>query len=104
MTHESFSQVHLNAVTISVNGFNTTWSQQRKFKAQATWYALLLQACLDSPACVDFEPFGLTDRYDMGSTPIYSLPFDSDYNPKPAFWAMLGVLNGTINGSNFDPV
>jgi hypothetical protein len=35
-------EVHLNAVTISINGFkNASWSRQRKFDAQATWYALL---------------------------------------------------------------
>ena len=37
----------------------------------------------------------MTDKYDMGAVPIYSLPFDVHYAPKPAFWAMVGVLNGS---------
>ena len=80
--HDIGVEVHLNAITISINGFDTQWSKQQKFEAQAGWYALLLRACVDSPACVDFEPYGLTDKYDMGTTPIYSLPFDSNFAPK----------------------
>ena len=89
-------EVHINALTISVDGFNTSMSMQDKFEAQATWYGIFLKACLDSPACTDFEPYGLTDKYDMGTTPIYSLPFDADYKPKAAFWAMVSVLNGSF--------
>ena len=85
-------EVHLNALTISIDGFEASWSNAQKFEAQATWYRMFLQACVDSPACVDFEPFGLTDKYDMGTEPIYSLPFDTNYAPKPAFWAMVDVL------------
>eukprot|EP01043_Picozoa_sp_COSAG02_P060115 COSAG02_NODE_7792_length_2843_cov_2.179300_1_plen_419_part_00 len=85
-------EVHLNALTVSIDGFDASWSNARKFEAQATWYHMFLQACIDSPACVDFEPYGLTDKYDMGTTPIYSLPFDTNYAPKPAFWAMASVL------------
>ena len=90
--HSIGVEVHLNAVTISVNGFDRAWNQSQKFAAQATWYRILIQACVDSPACVDFEPYGLTDKYDMGETPIYSLPFDTNFQPKPAFWAMVDVL------------
>ena len=88
-------EVHLNALTISINGFDAAWSNENKLEAQATWYQVFLEACVDSPACVDFEPYGLTDKYDMGTEPIHSLPFDAKYDPKPAFWAMVGVLNGS---------
>ena len=86
-------EVHLNAVTISVEGFDATWTMEQKFQAQATWYAVLLRACVDSPACTDFESYGLSDKYDMGTTSIYSLPFSVDFEPKPAFFSMLEVLN-----------
>lgn len=91
-------EVHLNAVTVSVNGFDRSWSQDAKWEAQATWYGIFLKACMDSPACVDFEPYGLTDKYDMNSgsgPPIESLPFDVNYEPKPAFFTMVSVLNGS---------
>eukprot|EP01063_Lacrimia_lanifica_P012816 TRINITY_DN19522_c0_g1_i1.p1 TRINITY_DN19522_c0_g1~~TRINITY_DN19522_c0_g1_i1.p1 ORF type:complete len:371 (+),score=106.87 TRINITY_DN19522_c0_g1_i1:50-1162(+) len=92
-------EVHLNAVTISVNGFPAPWSEAVRFEAQARWYTILLAACVDSPACVDFETYGFTDKYDMGvGVPgIRSLPFDKAFEPKPAFWAMVGVLNGTVH-------
>jgi endo-1,4-beta-xylanase len=89
-------EVHLNALTISIDGFDNGWSNAQKFEAQATWYHVFLQACVDSPACVDFEPYGLTDKYDMGTEPIYSLPFDTNYAPKPAYFAMVSVLNRSI--------
>ena len=53
-------QVHLNALTISIDGFDAAWSSEQKFDAQATWYRAFMQACVDSPACVDFEPYGDT--------------------------------------------
>ena len=90
-------EVHINAFTISIESSPSQWTQGEKFNAQGTWYAVFLSACIDSPACIDFESYGLTDKWDMGSpeTSIFSLPFDVDYQPKPAFWAMVGVLNGS---------
>ena len=32
----------------------------------------------------------------MGTEPIYSLPFDTNYAPKPAFFAMVSVLNKSL--------
>ena len=62
--------MHLNALTIAVTAFDnaTHPTLADKFAAQATLNGISLQACLNSPACVDFEPYGLTDR---GVAPIF---------------------------------
>lgn len=87
--------VHLNAVTVSTAAFPAEWGDDERLDAQAGWYAAMLGACVDAPACALFETYGVTDRYDMGGDAARSLPFDADYAPKPAFWAMVGVLNWT---------
>lgn len=84
-------EVHLNAVTVAIDQFPDDWDMPRRLSAQAGWYRIMLGACLDADACTLFEPYGLTDRYDMGAN-ISSLVFDENFQPKPAFWAMVDEL------------
>jgi endo-1,4-beta-xylanase len=66
--------------------------------AQAQTYRDLMEVCLELPACKTFMTWGFTDRYSWipGFTPGYgaALPFDEQYQPKPAYYALLSALTG----------
>jgi endo-1,4-beta-xylanase len=64
--------------------------------AQADIYSEALQLCLCSPNSEVFEMWGFTDRYSWISEYFpgwgAALPSDENYIPKPAFYAMVDVL------------
>lgn len=66
--------------------------------AQANEYAALLQACLSTCVCKGFFTWGITDKYAFCWNPKYCapLPFDGNYNPKPAFYALQNVLSSSV--------
>lgn len=68
---------------------------------QAIDYQLLLQTCLDSDYCTAFVTWGVTDKYTwlrganlgfFNNADVAPLLFDDDYQPKPAYFAMLDTL------------
>jgi endo-1,4-beta-xylanase len=64
---------------------------------EAMAYRDMLDACLRvAPRCVGFTTWGFTDRYSWipAAFPGYgrALPFDVDYEPKPAFAALIARL------------
>ena len=69
-----------------------------KLATQATYYRNVLTACLAVPRCVGVTVWGLTDRYSWvpGTFPGQgaALPYDEDYNPKPAYTAVHDALAG----------
>jgi endo-1,4-beta-xylanase len=67
---------------------------------QANEFAGKLAVCLSAPNCTSFTTWGFTDRYgstaDTGRyppTPGNALPWDSSYQPKRAYSAMLDALH-----------
>ncbi len=64
--------------------------------AQAAVYRQVLEACLLSPNCTGFFTWGLTDRFSWipGYTgaPDFPLLFDENYQPKPAYEALIDLL------------
>lgn len=69
---------------------------QEKLLAQAQIYAQMLSACLSVSACESFTTWGFTDRYswipaDTGHADA-ALPFDTNYQPKPAYNALIEAL------------
>ncbi len=64
--------------------------------AQAEVYQDLIQACLEAGSCTSFVMWGFTDKYSWipGFFTGYgaALPFDEDYQPKPAYEALIGAL------------
>ncbi len=85
-------QVHITELDVRIEGQPTA----DKLRQQAEVYRDALQTCLDAPACTAFIMWGFTDRYSwvpgffQGSGA--ALPFDADYQPKPAFEAMRNAL------------
>eukprot|EP00040_Diaphanoeca_grandis_P039609 m.259583 g.259583 ORF g.259583 m.259583 type:complete len:455 (+) comp38322_c0_seq1:171-1535(+) len=59
---------------------------------QAQVYAGLLQACINVVGCTNFETWGFTDRHTWIKNSKHPLPFDENYNKKPAYFSMLAKL------------
>jgi endo-1,4-beta-xylanase len=70
---------------------------QVRLDAEAQIYRDMLSTCLVVEQCTAFVMWGFTDRYSWipGATGHVDAPliFDAAYNPKPAFFALLDVLN-----------
>jgi hypothetical protein len=69
-------------------------------QSQATVYQNVLDRCLLQPACKGFTVWGFTDKYSWIPSTFpglgAALPFDQNYNPKPAYFALqarLAALN-----------
>ena len=61
-------------------------------QAQALTYQRILNVCLQTPGCTAFQTWGFTDKHTWLPTNL-PLPFDTNYQPKPAFTALLNTLN-----------
>jgi endo-1,4-beta-xylanase len=66
---------------------------------QAGDYRRVLETCLDSEYCTAFVVWGVTDRYSwlrqasfFNNPTVEPLLFDGDYEPKPAYYAILDLL------------
>ena len=100
-------EVHITEMDVAcdVAGCNNSPPSPELFQEQAELYAAVLEACLTYESCRSLETWGITDAHtwlDLRSPGKCSnasrcrpLPFDQNYEPKPAFWALVGVLNGT---------
>ena len=70
---------------------------QVRLAAEAQIYRAMLSTCLAVEQCTAFVMWGFTDRHSWipGATghPDAPLIFDAVYRPKPAFFALLNVLN-----------
>jgi endo-1,4-beta-xylanase len=64
---------------------------------QATDYAIVVQACLDSPNCVGVQAFDSDDltSWIPGTFPGYGAAtmFDSSFHPKPAYTTVMNTLS-----------
>jgi endo-1,4-beta-xylanase len=65
---------------------------------QAEIYRGIVQTCLQYPGCTAIQTWGFTDKYSwIGSfsrhTRGWALPFDRNYDPKPAYRAVLDALS-----------
>jgi endo-1,4-beta-xylanase len=89
-----FSQVEIGLPTSN----HTTANDPSDLTTQAKEYATLLQACLSTRACTGFFTWGITDRYAFCWKPGYCvpLPFDTNYDPKPTFYALQTMLAHTL--------
>jgi endo-1,4-beta-xylanase len=84
-----------------VNLRNISGTKEERYAFQAKVYKEMLEACLESGVCKSFTVFGISDQLSVWETlkdlQGYSLianplPFDDNFQPKPAYFAMLEVL------------
>ncbi len=99
-------QVHITEMDVRIpvdaNGNAATADLQ----AQAQTYQRILTVCLQNPSCTAFQTWGFTDKYSWipGTFTGYgaALPFDANYQPKPAYNSILSTLQTlppTLTGS-----
>jgi len=73
-------------------------SEEEKLALQAEMYRAVFKACLETPMCEAFVTWGATDRHSWipGHTgqPDMPLLFDEQYQPKPAYHAIMELLIG----------
>lgn len=81
-------EVHITEFDVNLN--DMSWSSQQ---AQAKVYEHALNGCLDAPTCTAFLTWGFTDKFTWLGTNHGPLPFDANYNKKPAYNTMLETLN-----------
>lgn len=93
-----FSQL---GVEIYVTEFDATLndfkgSREERWVRQAAVYHDMLRACIESAVCHSFALLGITDKEtwynELGNPASDPLPFDDNYQPKPAFWALREAL------------
>lgn len=69
---------------------------QDRLTKQAEIYGDMLDVCLNNSACTGFITWGFTDRYtwltNKTGTTEYPLPFDTNYQVKPAYTELLNEL------------
>jgi endo-1,4-beta-xylanase len=77
------------------------------FERQRQIYHDVLAACLASPACKAYYTWGLTDRLNMYQHRLRDphpdakpLPFDENYQKKPAYYGMLAALEERVDKVN----
>ena len=91
----------LYVTEFDVNMRNVPGSQAERNQKQARIYADMLESALESGACRSFTVYNVGDKYSWlenpGAGKRYSpnadaTPFDDNLQPKPAYFAMLEVL------------
>jgi endo-1,4-beta-xylanase len=86
--------VYVTELDVTMNDFSGT--QQEKEVRQAVVYHDMLRACIESGVCKSFALLGITDKetwYNELCCPASDpLPFDDNYQAKPAFWALREAL------------
>jgi len=90
-------QVHITELDVSLPIDSNGNATPADLDKQAETYRQIAQACLDHPGCTALQIWGFTDKYSwIGShskkTRGAALPFDRNYQPKPAYSALREVL------------
>jgi endo-1,4-beta-xylanase len=92
-------QVHITEMDVRLAVDSNGQASAADLQTQAQTYQRILTVCLQNPACTAFQTWGFTDKYSWipGSYPGQgaALPFDANYQPKPAVAAMLDALENT---------
>ncbi|MBW4648267.1 MAG: endo-1,4-beta-xylanase [Kastovskya adunca ATA6-11-RM4] len=88
-------EVHITEMDVKIE--HATGTLEEKLTAQANVYRDMMQVCLTAENCDTFVLWGFTDLHSWIprylKQPDSPLIFDKFYNPKPAYDALVEVLN-----------
>jgi endo-1,4-beta-xylanase len=97
---DRFAKLGLSIAVTEMDIRITLPTDQSELDKQGEYYREYLETFLGNPACKTFMTWGFTDRYSWipgtFSGTGDALIFTSDYQPKPAYTAMLDVLKNFI--------
>src|SRR5580698_1265207 len=89
-------QVHITEMDVRIPVDSSGNATAANLQAQAQTYQRILTICLQNPGCTAFQTWGFTDKHSWipGSYPGFgdALPFDVNYQPKPAFNSLISTL------------
>jgi len=84
-------EVHITEMDVSFSGGNG--NENSELQSQATIYQQVLNACLGAHNCTAFVTWGFTDKYTWLGSNEQPLPFNVNYQPKPAFNSLAADLS-----------
>jgi uncharacterized protein (TIGR03437 family) len=89
-------QVHITEMDVRIPVDANGLASAVNLQAEAQTYQRILTVCLQNPGCTAFQTWGFTDLYSWipGTYPGFggALPFDVNYQPKPAFSSLVSAL------------
>lgn len=95
---ERFADLGLQVMITELDVRVPESATEQDLAQQAEDYREVLELCLQVDACSGVSVWGVTDAYSWvpGHFPGEgaALPFDEDYAPKPAYWALHEALGG----------
>jgi len=84
-------EVQITEMDVSFNGGNG--NENTELQQQAAIYGQVLDVCLQFPKCTAFVSWGFTDKYTWLGSNEQPLPFNANYQPKPAFNTLVSNLS-----------
>jgi endo-1,4-beta-xylanase len=103
---ERFRQLQRLGLEVRITEFdfgiqNAPGTEAERLATQAASYKAFLNVCLAAPNCTAFHTWGFTDKYSWLNDPnspttFVSKPliFDTNYRPKPSYYALRDALLG----------
>lgn len=87
-------KVYITEFDVNMNDIQAEGDDKDKIAANI--YYEMMRACIEAEPCVSFAILGITDKETwyshMGLPDSRPLPFDKNYQPKPAFYSMRNAL------------
>ena len=105
-------QIHITEMDVKIPVDASGNATAANLKAQADTYQRILTVCLQNPGCTAFETWGFTDKHSWlsGQAKAAALPFDVNYQPKPAFSSLMTTFqtvppslnsSGVVNAASY---
>jgi endo-1,4-beta-xylanase len=103
---ERFRQLQRLGLEVRITEFdlgiqNAPGTEAERLAKQAESYKAFLNVCLAAPNCTAFHTWGFTDKYSWvanlnadGTSANQPLIFDTNYRPKPSYYALRDALLG----------
>ncbi len=88
---------------LDVDLSRVTGTSEERYAKQATIFADVLKACLDSTVCHSLNVWGMAEKFSwlekgLGRPNADGTLYDDQFQPKPAYFAMKDVLEKYANG------